>query len=211
MKLDQSILILIQVLLYMVSIATTICSYNFYNLCSSLLSYALFLYNFYSYNENNIQYNTYEGVSLSFPSYNSKLSYRIKDYNYFTFITLNAYNRQMRETLKICITIPKTFKRNYILPAITLMFHLLKFQNVFKMRAGAYPVVLHLRLLAMLLHHHQAYSYLFLAKAMLSNSSRNHSKQATRALTSHWARASACCPYTARGYPRANPKQPAGT
>jgi hypothetical protein len=32
-------------------------------------------------------------------------------------------------------------------------------------------------------------------------------KQATRALTSHWARASACCPYTARGHPQANPKR----
>jgi hypothetical protein len=40
---------------------------------------------------------------------------------------------------------------------------------------------------------------------------KNHLKQETRALTSHWARASAFCPYTARGYPRANPLQPAGT
>jgi hypothetical protein len=40
---------------------------------------------------------------------------------------------------------------------------------------------------------------------------KNHLKQATRALTPHWARATACCPYTARGYPRANPLQPAGT
>jgi hypothetical protein len=32
------------------------------------------------------------------------------------------------------------------------MFHLLNL-NVFKMRTGAYPTVLHLRLLAMLLHH----------------------------------------------------------
>ena len=79
MKLDQSILVLIQVHLYMGSIETTICLYNFYNLCSSLLSYALFLYSFYSSTLiMRISYNTYEGDFLSFPSYNSKISYWIK-------------------------------------------------------------------------------------------------------------------------------------
>jgi hypothetical protein len=34
----------------------------------------------------------------------------------------------MGEMLKIFITIPKTFKSNYILPAITLIFHLLNFK-----------------------------------------------------------------------------------
>jgi hypothetical protein len=99
---------------------------------SLLCSLSLLLYSFCFYNENR-SYNTYEGAFFIFPSYNSKLSYRIKDYIYFTFILINAYNQQMRATLKICITIPKTFKSKYILPAITLMFHLLnskRLQNV---------------------------------------------------------------------------------
>jgi hypothetical protein len=126
MKLDQSILILIQVLIYMVSITTTIFSNIFYNLCSSLLSYALFLYILYSYNENNNTIHTRE-ISWVFPPTTLNYLIKIKDPNYFIFITINTYNWQMRAMLKICITIPKTFKRKYIFSDITLMFHLLNF------------------------------------------------------------------------------------
>jgi hypothetical protein len=58
-----------------------------------------------------IQY-PYEGHFLSFPSYNSNISYRIKDYNYFTLITLIAYNRQMRENAQDLCYNPQTLKEN---------------------------------------------------------------------------------------------------
>jgi hypothetical protein len=76
-----------------------------------------------------IQYNTYEGDFSSFPSYNLKLSNRIKAYIYFTFITLNAYNRQMRENAQDLRYNLQTIKENYIFPDITLMFHLFKFKT----------------------------------------------------------------------------------
>jgi hypothetical protein len=48
----------------------------------------------------------------------------------------------MRAMLKICVTIPKTFKSTYVSPDITLMCHPFEIQNIFKMCIGAYPVVL---------------------------------------------------------------------
>ena len=59
----------------------------------------------------------------------------------------------MRSLLKICITISKTFKSTYVSPDISLMCHPFEIQNISKMCAGAYPAVLHLCLLAMILHH----------------------------------------------------------
>ena len=115
--------------MYMVSIGTTIYSKNFYNLSFSLLSYALFLYNFCSYNENyTIQY-IRGRFSWVFPPTTLSYLFEIKVYNYFTFITLNAFNRKMRAMLKIRITIPKTFKNNYIFLAIKLMFLILNFKT----------------------------------------------------------------------------------
>jgi hypothetical protein len=150
MKFSQSILILSQVLMYMGSIATTIYLYNFYSLFSSLLSYYLALL-LYSYNENNdtLQYNTYEGDFSSFPSYNVKLSNRLKSYIYFTFITLIVYNREMRSILKIYVTIPKTFNITYVSPDISLMFHPFEIQNVCWCVSSC-PL---LCFLAMILHH----------------------------------------------------------
>jgi hypothetical protein len=48
----------------------------------------------------------------------------------------------MREMLNICVTIPKTFKRNYVSPDITLMYHPFEIQNIFKMCTGVYPTFL---------------------------------------------------------------------
>jgi hypothetical protein len=48
----------------------------------------------------------------------------------------------MRAMLKICVTIPKTFKRTYVSPNITLMCHPFEIQNIFKMCVGAYPTIL---------------------------------------------------------------------
>jgi hypothetical protein len=132
MNLDQIIIILIQVLLYMDSIETTICLYNFYNLCFPLLSYALLLSTtsyFYLTMKIMIQYNTYEGDFSSFPSYNSKPSYQIKDYNYFTLITLNSYNRKMRENAQdLCYNL-ETIKAKISFLDISLMFHPFKFKT----------------------------------------------------------------------------------
>ena len=117
--------------MYMGSIATTICSNNFYNLCSSLLSYDLFLYNFFFYNEKNNTIHTRE-LSWVFPP--TTLSYLIELnlYNYFTLITLNDYNRHMRVNAQDLHYNPKDIKLKYIFLDITLMFHPLKFKILSK-------------------------------------------------------------------------------
>jgi hypothetical protein len=81
-------------------------------------------------------------LSQVFPPTTLSYLIEIKAYNYFTLITLIVYNRQMRAMLKICVTIPKTFKSTDVSPGITLMCHPFEIQNIFKMCDGAYLVVL---------------------------------------------------------------------
>jgi hypothetical protein len=150
MKWNQSILILIPVLLYMGSIATTICLYNptiFVLLCSLSLQLTM-------RTDTMIQ----ARVSFtSFPSYCSKLSNRIKSYNYFTFITIKCLHiRQMRAMLKICVTISKH------LNAITSPNYYINVSS-FKFKTFSKCALVHIQLsstcacfvglLTMLLHH----------------------------------------------------------
>jgi hypothetical protein len=78
------------------------CSINYLLIHYSIIYVLLFSGSttLFSYNENNdndtIQY--MRGSFLEFSLLHSKLSNRNKSYNYFTFNTINASNKQMRET-----------------------------------------------------------------------------------------------------------------
>jgi hypothetical protein len=108
-----------------------------------LYSLALQLSNSYNENNNTIQY--IRGRFLEFSLLHSKLSNRNKSYNYFTFNTINASNKQMRATAQDLFTISK-HKCECILSRYYINVLSFQIQNAFKMCVGAYPVVLHFAL-----------------------------------------------------------------
>jgi hypothetical protein len=136
------------------SIASTI---FLYTLLQSLFFYSLSLQLSNSYNENNDTIQYIRGRFLEFSLLHSKLSNRNKSYNYFTFNTINASNKQMRETAQDLYYNSK-HKCECILSRYYINVLSFQIQNAFKMCVGAYPVVLHscacfAGLLTMLLHH----------------------------------------------------------